>query len=256
MDEEREQDSAAHEPSANRLQRAAEHGMVPYSVPLAAAVQWLGGILAIAMFLGWAGQLMLDIATESWSGAMLSGGPPGGLWDGLIKQLALVLCVFMLGLCALGLIFHGWQKGFKPPQRQHFDLYQIMPFARKSRRSWGERAYLAGLRGLQLAIVLGVAYFVLRNSGAQIFALWHARGEMFARLLGDVIVRFGIVIASSLLWIGLMDYAWQWFAHRRRLRMTDVELREENRLEEGDPRLRQRRREVHRRLTSRSRRAG
>lgn len=256
MADEQEQDSAAHEPSANRLQRAAEHGMVPYSAPLAAAVQWLGGIVAIAVLLGWAGQVMLDLATESWSGAMLNSGTPGGLWDGSIKPLALVLCVFMLGLCALGLLFHGFQKGFKPPQRQHFDLYQIMPFARKSQRSWRERAYLAGLRCLQLAIVLGVAYFVLRNSGVQIFALWHARGEIFVRLLGDLVVRFGIAIAASLLWIGLMDYAWQWFAHRRRLRMTDVELREENRLEEGDPRLRQRRREVQRRLASQSRHAG
>lgn len=256
MADDREYDNATHEPSANRLQRAAEHGMVPYSAPLAAAIQWLGGMLAIALLLGWAGQVILDIAAEAWSGAILFGGTPSGLGDGRIKQLVLVLSVFMLGLCALGLLFHGLQKGFKPPRRQHFDLYQIMPFARKSQRSWAERAYLAGLRCLQLAIVLGVAYFLLRNSGMRILALWHARGEMFAQLLGDLVVRFGVVIGGSLLWIGLMDYSWQWFANRRRLRMTDNELREENRLEEGDPRLRQRRRELHRRLASQSRHAG
>lgn len=55
-------------------------------------------------------------------------------------------------------------------------------------------------------------------------------------------------LAAALLILALLDFAFQKWKLERDLRMTKQELREELRKMEGDPLIRQRRREVHRKL--------
>ena len=61
--------------------------------------------------------------------------------------------------------------------------------------------------------------------------------------LGHLIVRFlAIVIAVSAV-IGAIDFVFQFFDHRRKLRMTRKEIMDETKESEGDPHMKQERRQ-------------
>lgn len=57
-------------------------------------------------------------------------------------------------------------------------------------------------------------------------------------------------LALALIILGLLDYAFQKWKHEQDLKMTKEEVREEMKQMEGDPHIRQRRREVHRQLAT------
>lgn len=251
MADESDRGSANHEPSANRLQRAIEHGMVPYSAQLAASLQWLGGVLALLILVGWTAQSLGDVTIEQWGGAALEPFAYQGWLSGAAVKLLVMVALFLAVQFLIAIGTHGLQKGFKIPQRQHFDLYQMMPFGRKQQTGWGERFWVWGLRTMQLLIVLAMTYFYLRHSGWKIVQLWGASGEDFPRLIQEIVLQFGMLIGGSLLAVSLIDYGWQWYAHRLRLRMTDAELREENRVEEGNPHVRTHRQNRQRELARR-----
>jgi len=77
-----------------------------------------------------------------------------------------------------------------------------------------------------IAMPLGTA---LANAGAMLFAvLWHA--------------------AAGYLLVGMLDLGFQIWRHRQSLMMTHQEVRDDTRQTEGDPQIRQRRRQAYRRL--------
>jgi flagellar biosynthesis protein FlhB len=65
-----------------------------------------------------------------------------------------------------------------------------------------------------------------------------------ALLAGEVIFSVGVRIALLLLVLALIDYAYQRFRVQKELRMTKREVKEEMRRMEGDPLMKQRRRQI------------
>jgi len=56
--------------------------------------------------------------------------------------------------------------------------------------------------------------------------------------------KLGIRLSAALLVLALLDVAWQRYKHERDLRMTKEEVKDELRSMEGDPQVKQRRRQV------------
>lgn len=67
--------------------------------------------------------------------------------------------------------------------------------------------------------------------------------------LGRSIGSLAFLLAMALVALALLDYGFQWWKHEQDLRMTKQEVREEMKEMDGDPLIRQRRREAHRKLT-------
>ena len=140
------------------------------------------------------------------------------------------------------------QKGFTIRQRQLFDISNLMPFTRKSSVTWGERSWQLALRLAQTAAVGVVGFYYVKMAGWNLLALWQTPKEEFPRQLASSVLSFAMAIALALLAVSLVDYLWQTMLHYRRLMMTEAELKEENRTEEGNPQLRTHRRNRHRRM--------
>ena len=70
------------------------------------------------------------------------------------------------------------------------------------------------------------------------------------RQCGEALAQLGFQLALALLALALADYGFQYWKFERDIRMTRQELRQELREMDGDPLLRQRRREARRKLTN------
>ncbi|QDT42104.1 Flagellar biosynthetic protein FlhB [Gimesia alba] len=115
---------------------------------------------------------------------------------------------------------------------------------------------IVSVRGLvKLAVSLGkltilvliatwFSYLVFPN----FLALMGAPPETILRDIFNSTVELGILLALALIVLGGVDYAFQKWKHEKDLMMSKQEIREEMKSMEGDPLIRQRRREAHRKL--------
>lgn len=69
------------------------------------------------------------------------------------------------------------------------------------------------------------------------------------RQTGESLISLSFQLALALGGLALLDYGFQWWKFEQDLKMTKEEVREEMRHMEGDPHIRQRRKEAHRKLT-------
>ncbi|WP_298863368.1 flagellar biosynthesis protein FlhB [uncultured Gimesia sp.] len=81
-------------------------------------------------------------------------------------------------------------------------------------------------------------------------ALMGAPPETILRDIFNSTVELGILLALALILLGALDFAFQKWKHEKDLMMSKQEIREEMKSMEGDPLLRQRRREAHRKLAT------
>lgn len=103
------------------------------------------------------------------------------------------------------------------------------------------------LAKLSLLVLIAVwfSYLVFPN----FLALMGAAPETIMRDIINSTVELGILLALALIVLGGIDFAFQKWKHEKDLMMSKQEIREEMKSMEGDPLLRQRRREAHRKLT-------
>ncbi|WP_339732197.1 flagellar biosynthesis protein FlhB [uncultured Gimesia sp.] len=101
-----------------------------------------------------------------------------------------------------------------------------------------------GKLSLLVFIAAWFSYLVFPN----FLALMGASPETILRDIFNSTVELGILLALALIVLGCIDFAFQKWKHEKDLMMSKQEIREEMKSMEGDPLLRQRRREAHRKL--------
>jgi flagellar biosynthesis protein FlhB len=101
-----------------------------------------------------------------------------------------------------------------------------------------------GKLSLLIFIATWFSYLVFPN----FLALMGAPPETILRDIFNSTIELGILLALALIVLGVADYGFQKWKHEKDLMMSKQEIREEMKSMEGDPLLRQRRREAHRKL--------
>jgi flagellar biosynthetic protein FlhB len=240
-------------PTARRLAEARERGEVPRSREAASAAALLGAAAALA----WQGPAMAAAMGRALRhAATLAADPtPWTLGDaatqlaGLVADLlrwagpvaAAVWVASVVALVAQGGVVLALEPLAPRPAR-------IDPVA--GLRRWLSPTALGELAKLPVKLVVLSAVAVLTLSGTLPAAIRAAGGGPVAVL--DATAAAGL----TLLWrlgavagaLGAADWALLRWQHRRRLRMTRAEVRDELRQTEGDPGVRARLRRLHRRL--------
>lgn len=93
-----------------------------------------------------------------------------------------------------------------------------------------------------LAYAIALVLVLRSNSDAMITALSSTKQDVVA-LMGDIILQLLIVTTCIATIIGLGDLLWQRFDHARKLRMSFQDLKDENKASEGDPHMKNQRRQ-------------
>jgi flagellar biosynthetic protein FlhB len=97
---------------------------------------------------------------------------------------------------------------------------------------------------LKLTLVALVAYSAVHNRIAEILSVAQLQFTQIFALGSGLVYAIALRIAVLLLILALIDYIYQRFQMERDLRMTKQEVKEEMRRMEGDPKVKQRRRQI------------
>lgn len=237
------------QPTPRRRAEAREQGNVPRSTDLTAAIVLLAGLILLNWF-----------APGIWNRAMALTrqlgdpvAPDAGQVTVWLLQAASVaagmiapLLLLLLVVTALGALLQSgpvlaWKKA-KPK------LENISP-KKGLKRLFSTDSITRGLMGvLKVALIAGVAWYLIRAEILPLVGSATLEPAGAFSLAAQITFTLSVRMALILLVLGLIDYSYQRWKLEKNLRMTRQEVRDELKRMEGDPLIKQRRRQAQLRL--------
>lgn len=237
------------EPTRHKLEEARKKGEVPRSADLNTAASYCGILLA-AVSAGAASTdrvssaLMVLIDQSHGLAPLLFEGPAAAPALGLLVVLALGLAAWFLIPAGAALLSVLAQRSFVvAPEKlkPRFDRVDPVKNAKNKFGLTGLFEFAKSFAKLLLYSLLLGGFLVLRFS--EMAGSIHAEPAMVGALMVRLMVEFMAVVAVIALVIGAVDFIWQYHDHMRRNRMSHRDVKEEHKQHEGDPHMKQERRQ-------------
>lgn len=236
-----------------RLRDAREEGNVARSTDAASAILLLAGTVGLSVGL----MPLMDLFARLLRGALdpmsnLTATRADLIDEAVNPSLAIgaaALVPILLVAAAVAFLAHVWQVGFlvtskalRPrPER-------ISPLAGFKRLLGLQTAIKTGFDLGKVCVVVAIVIVTGLGMAPRVLALPGLdvadAGVAIARMAFDVALR----IAAVLLVLGIADFVWQRFKHRRDLRMTKQQVKDEFKQMEGDPDVKRRRAQIQRQI--------
>lgn len=236
-------------PTPRRRQEAREEGNVARSADLSAAVLLIGTI----MLLNWYGpglvKALRTLMAEMFGSHSLSQLDTTFIGVPLLRSLfatASSVAPVFLGLVVLALVVNVAQVGLMlNGKKLQPDLARLNPMKGLGRIFGGGQGFVHfAMTLLKVTLVALVAYSAIHNRLAQIVTVQQLSFMQIFGLATEIVYSIAMRIGVLLLVLAVIDYVWQRFRVERELRMTKQEVKEEMRRMEGDPHIKQRRRQI------------
>lgn len=249
MSEDQSPDEKPFEATGEKLEEARRKGDIPRSADLNTALSYAGLLLGGLVFGVAAFQSLGDLLVvtldqaEALADVILSDGGQG-LVGRLIFEAFMPLAILMAapaGLIALALTAQrGW---IFAPSKLEPKLNRIGLLS-NAKQKFGADGLFAFVKS---AVKLGVYAVVLavvlwRQRDAILVSLYGSAAQFFL-LMARLMAEFILIVFLISLFIGGIDYVWQYFRHLRQNRMSRQEMMEAMKRAEGDPALKQTRRQ-------------
>lgn len=225
-----------HAPSARWVEEARQRGRFPSSPALASAVALLVGLLSLgigadATVAAWG--LVLRRSFESATQLV----PFSSALASVAKTALVTVAMPLVGLAATGVLIGLVQSRGRwwPGRRERF-----------LRDCFDRRRIFAATRGIGAFVVLASAACALSVSVLPaLVGLYAASSVRILSAIGILVrflwLRLGVIALA----LGVADYLWERHAHAKFLRMSDDELKRDQRETEGDPFTKAERRRLH-----------
>jgi flagellar biosynthesis protein FlhB len=234
-----------------RRQEAREEGRVAKSTDLVAAA----GLLASLLLLNSLGSDLLGSMFTVTKELGRAGDPAAATLSGsflrAVRLPILALVPILIGVVVAtacsGLLQTGALVASKllMPKLEH-----ISPMKGARRLFSTDSLVRLGQSLLKLLFVGAVAYSALHGMLPRVLGASGAALEGLLWLAADLIYTLALRVTIALLILGLIDYFYQRWKLERGLRMTKQEVREEMKSMDGDPQLKQHRRQIQMRLAA------
>jgi flagellar biosynthetic protein FlhB len=240
-------------PTPKRREEAREQGSVARSPDLNAAVVLLGALLLLHWYGGGLFQALQTLVQHTLSTDSFAQTDPHHFMDStlpLLMTIARAMAPLMFGLVVLAVLVNIAQVGWHlTPSRLAPDFAALNPmtgFGRLLKRR-GIAALAMGI--LKLTLVGLTAYSAIHS---RIDLIVHVEEFTFLQafgVAGQMIFEIGMRVGLLLLVLAVIDYLWQRRQLEQSLKMTRQEVKEEMRRMEGDPKVKQRRRQIAHQLS-------
>jgi len=238
-----------HEPSQKKLEDARRKGDIPRSADLNTAAGY-GGLILVGAALGAAslsdaGELLSIILdqSEAFSKTMFSdSGQP--LFGGIIGQVFKIFGPWFVAPAALTLLAIIAQKSLVfAPDKLAPKLSKISPLA-NAKKKFGRSGMFEFLKSFaKLAIYSVILGLYLSSQMPRILLAIHlSSGQITTELLSLTLGLLVIVLVVAVA-LGAVDFLWQQAEHIRKNRMSRKEVTDEMKQSEGDPAMKQQRRQ-------------
>ena len=241
------------EPSPGKLQKARRDGDVAQSKEATAVGVYLFFYLAVILAGGWITltfvQTFLPLLDEPEPVIALLTAGDNALVETLIIRIAPPL-LLLIGAPALGVVLSViTQRAFSfAPKKIAPKLSRISPLA-GVKKKFGPEGLVEFAKSTAKLTVICLLFGLL--FGAKMEQLPSLSLKPAASLLREMLqeftVFFGMIVIFSMI-IAAVDLPWTHYRHRKKLRMTREEGKKENKENEGDPALKQKRQEKGRKI--------
>lgn len=233
-------------PSKRRRQLARERGQVAHSPELTAAVGWALAVLILAFSGPEIAANLVRLVRQPLLGDLAPWADPGELVSRLRGAL--------LGIAwPLGLVIAGFTAGaLAAHQMQVRGLWATALIVPDPARLWNAgrdhdpTAAIEKVAGslLKAVVMLLAAFWAIRAEWTDLERLGELETSALAVSMSRLVLRPLGFVSGVMLVLGLVDYALRLIRFERLLQTTPQEQREDQRLLEGDPALRARRRQI------------
>lgn len=241
-------DEKTEAPTPRRRQQARSNGQVARSNDLPAAIIMLGGLL------------LLDFRGRHILGRLI-GMVRAGLGDtgsdltdinGMVpsianffREMAAIVLPLMILVVVLAILSNLAQVGWLLTAKTLMPSLNKLNPVSGLKRMFSARAFMLLAMGIaKMSMVVLVAYLTLRSRVdmfAQASALHHLT---MVGMAADLFFMLGVRLAAVLLLLAIIDFIYQRYKTEKELKMTKEEVKDEMKSMEGDPKVKQRRRQV------------
>jgi flagellar biosynthetic protein FlhB len=239
-------------PTPRRREEARNAGQVGKSSDLSAAVVLLGALLTL-YFLGNHVLGHLLIITKRCLGTHLEdaidASQMGLTLVGIMRESAEIILPIMLIAMVLALVSSFAQVGVLLTVKPITPSWDKLSPLSGLKRMFGAKAFFNLAQGVAKTIcVTVVAYWTLESRVDMLAQLPSLNHMAVIGVSAEVVFVLGIRLAIVLLILAIIDFVYQKWKTIRDLRMTKEEIKEELKRMDGDPKLKQRRRDVQMQL--------
>ncbi|MRU15459.1 flagellar biosynthesis protein FlhB [Roseovarius sp. A21] len=239
----------SHEPTQHKLDEARKKGEVARSADLTTAAAYAGflltGLVAGAASIQTVSEgLMVLIGQSARLAPVIFDGPATPLMGGVIGTVALALLAWFLVPAGMALLSILAQRSFVvAPSKVTPKASRINPI-QNAKQKYGPSGLFEFAKSfvklLCYSVVLGL---YLTHRLPDVVGTLHAEPQVVGALLSRMMIEFMSVVMVIALVIGVVDLVFQHHDHLRRNRMSHREVKEEHKQNEGDPHMKQERRQ-------------
>lgn len=238
-----------HDPSQKRLDDARDRGEIPYSADLTTAASY-GGFIIVALGFGMpvlmtfgTGLAVLLDQADSISADMFATNPEP-LFGRLFLDSALALLPWLGVPAAFALLAIIAQQGpVFAGTKLSPRLSRISPLTALGHK-FGLTGWVEFIKSLlKLGLYCAVLAFYLTGRLPELIATIHMTPGLATLALGEFMTGILVVVFLIAATLGAFDLVWQRIDHIRKNRMSRQELIEEMKDAEGDPHVKQQRRQ-------------
>lgn len=238
-----------YEPTPQKLQKAREKGEIAKSADLSVAAAYAGLLLA-ALAVG-AGSLkrfgtglMIFLDQPDRLAPLIFGGPANGPVGGLLLTLAKALSPWFALPAAAVLLSVLAQRGFVIAPTKLQPKSSRVSLLSNFKNKFGRSGLFEFLKNFSKLLIYSASLAVfLRARLPEIIATIDTSPRMAVSLLARLSVEFLFLVLIIAIAIGLLDAVWQHKEHMRKNMMSRKEIADETKDAEGDPHIKQQRRQ-------------
>ncbi len=236
-------------PTPRRRTEAREQGNVARSQDLTAAILILAAMMLLNAFGPRLVTALKSILLEMLGPGSFADAGIGSAQDAMLRAVLLIagaLAPLLLGIAVIAILVNLAQVGLNfNPQRLAPNLAVLNPLRGLGKIFGGGRGFVRFFLDILKILLLGaVGYSAIHERLVQIVMVQQLSFLQIFLLGADVVYSIGIRIGLALLVLAIIDYAYQRWRVEQELKMTKQEVKDEMRRMEGDPKIKQRRRQI------------
>ena len=236
------------EPTHKRLTDSRNRGEVAQSREVANWFMLFSAVVAVALFAPFSAERFVQTAYQFLERPHDIPVDPGALRQLLLDvgqaiglALAAPIGLFLLAAVSSSLVQYGLLFA---PEKIKPKLSKISPIA-GAKRMFSLRSLTELLKGLvKISFVATVALVVIMPIFDKLALLPAMTLPVSLGILHSTIVRMLAGVVAVVTVLALLDFFYQVYEHRKKLRMTQQEVRDEMRQSEGDPHIKARLRQI------------
>jgi flagellar biosynthetic protein FlhB len=248
MSEEDGAGEKTHDPTPQKLEEARRKGDVAKSTDVTSAAAYVG--LLLALFAGGgvlldqgAGSLVHFVAEADRLEGVLLGPGGAGVAGALLGEAALAAApLFVAPIAGVVIALAAQRAVAASGDKLKPKLSRISPI-KNAKEKFGPSGLVNFAKStVKLGAIAVALVLILRGELGRAIGVVRAEPQIVSGVMIELLMRLLLAATGIAIVIAVIDLAWQQYDHRRRLRMSHQEMRDEIKTSEGDPHVKAQRR--------------